>query len=80
VDGVQATRLIKRMQSQIKVIVLSMYQEYRAAALSAGADAFVSKGEPPMALLKTLADIAAAVATQQSGSQSDGCEQENNHG
>jgi DNA-binding NarL/FixJ family response regulator len=57
-DGLAAARLIKDVQPEIKVIVLSMYREYRAAAMSAGADAFVSKGEPPEVLLRTLAELA----------------------
>lgn len=58
IDGVHATSLIKRTQPAIKVIVLSMYREYRVAALAAGADAFVSKGDPPETLLDTLARVA----------------------
>jgi YesN/AraC family two-component response regulator len=68
VDGVQATSLIKGMQPAIKVIVLSMYREYRAAALSAGADAFVSKGDPPGTLLATLAKVAGIDAERATGS------------
>ena len=54
-DGIEATRLIKRRMPQLNVIVLSMYAEYEAAALMAGADAFISKGEPPERLLAALA-------------------------
>jgi DNA-binding NarL/FixJ family response regulator len=57
-DGVEATRLIKARWPQVKVIVLSMYADYRTEALAAGADAFVSKGEPPGQLLSTLATVA----------------------
>ncbi len=46
-DGLQATRYIKRYWPQIKVIVLSMYADYQADALAVGADAFMSKGESP---------------------------------
>ena len=46
-DGLQATRHIKRHWPQIKVIVLSMYGDYQVDAFAAGADAFVSKGESP---------------------------------
>jgi DNA-binding NarL/FixJ family response regulator len=58
-DGLQATRLIKARWPQVKVIMLSMYLEYSNEALSAGADAFVSKGEPPDRLLATLAAVVA---------------------
>jgi YesN/AraC family two-component response regulator len=47
VDGLQVTRLIKACWPQIKVIVLTLYAEYAADALAAGADAFLCKGEPP---------------------------------
>jgi CheY-like chemotaxis protein len=55
IDGLQSTRLIKAIAPGIKIIVLSLYAEYRAAALAAGADAFVSKGEPPARLLAAVA-------------------------
>ncbi len=53
-DGIEATRIIKKKSAHIPVIVLSMYPEYQAAALAAGASAFVSKGEPPERLLEAL--------------------------
>lgn len=56
-DGVEATRHIKARWPQVKIIVLSMYADYMADALAAGADAFVSKGEPPDRLLATLAAV-----------------------
>jgi len=57
-DGLQATRLIKARWPQVKVIVLTMYAEYAAAAQAAGADAFICKGEPAEKLLATLAEVA----------------------
>ncbi len=54
IDGVQATQLVKALRPRIKIIVLSMYAEYRAAALRAGADAFVDKGGPTDELLAQL--------------------------
>ncbi len=53
-DGVQATRLIKRGWSAANVIVLTMYAAEQAAALAAGADAFLIKGGDPEQLLATL--------------------------
>jgi DNA-binding NarL/FixJ family response regulator len=38
-----------------------MYPEYADEALSAGADAFVTKGEPPAQLLERLAAVAAGM-------------------
>ncbi len=43
-DGIRATRRIKACWPTIKVIVLTMYVTYQAAALAAGADAFLLKG------------------------------------
>jgi DNA-binding NarL/FixJ family response regulator len=57
-DGLQATRTIKSRWPEIKIIVLSMYGDYEAQALEAGADAFVSKGEPPARLLQALDAVA----------------------
>lgn len=54
-DGIEATRIIKEKSPHTPVIVLSMYSEYHASALTAGADAFISKGAPPEHLLEVLA-------------------------
>jgi DNA-binding NarL/FixJ family response regulator len=43
-NGLEATRLIKKQWPEIKVIVLSMYAAYQEKALTAGADAFLVKG------------------------------------
>jgi YesN/AraC family two-component response regulator len=58
-DGLQVTRLIKTRWPRVRVVVLSMYTEYMAEAVGAGADAFVSKGEPLDKLLETLAAVGA---------------------
>jgi DNA-binding NarL/FixJ family response regulator len=58
-DGLQATRLIKARWPQIKVIVLTLYGEYEAEALAAGAEAFVVKAEPVGSLLATLLAVMA---------------------
>jgi DNA-binding NarL/FixJ family response regulator len=54
--GSQATKLLRvlRSRSHLIVIALSGRPEARQAALDAGADAFVSKGDPPEQLLATL--------------------------
>ncbi len=59
-DGIEATRMIRRQSPTVKVVVLSMYPEYRAAALAAGADAFFGKGESPGQLLAMLTRLADA--------------------
>jgi DNA-binding NarL/FixJ family response regulator len=51
-------RTIKARWPHIKIIILSMYGDYEAQALEAGADAFVNKGEPPARLLQALDAVA----------------------
>ena len=53
-DGIEATHIIKMKSAHTLVIVLSIYLEYQEAALAAGADAFISKGDPPERLLEAL--------------------------
>jgi NarL family two-component system response regulator LiaR len=43
-DGATATRQIKRLFPQIRVIALSLYREYEDGALAAGAETFLLKG------------------------------------
>ena len=62
-DGIEATRLIKTRWPNIRVIVLSIYSEYRQEALAAGADMFLGKAEPPEQLLTMLSSIADAAAS-----------------
>ena len=57
VDGMDATRLIKATYPQIKIILYSMYPEYKKAALSAGADAFITKGDPSKILVDTIRSL-----------------------
>ena len=56
-DGLEATRLIKSSWPQIKIIILSIYPDYQAAALAAGADAFICKSDLPEELREVLAEI-----------------------
>jgi DNA-binding NarL/FixJ family response regulator len=46
-DGLEATRLIKSQLPQVRIVALTMDVTCRAAALAAGADAFLVKGGPP---------------------------------
>lgn len=55
--GLRATdalALLRRIRPGVLVIALSGRVEARLEALSAGADAFVSKGDPPERLLATI--------------------------
>jgi YesN/AraC family two-component response regulator len=45
-DGLEATRRIKSQSPEVRVIVLTIYAEYEAEALAAGADGFLVKGCP----------------------------------
>ena len=54
-DGLEAIRLIKSRQPQVRIVVLTMYTAHRAAALAAGADAFLLKGCPAQDLLDAIA-------------------------
>jgi two-component system response regulator DesR len=49
-DGLEVIRLIKSRWPQVRIVVLTMYTTHRAAALAAGAGAFLLKGCPAEAL------------------------------
>jgi DNA-binding NarL/FixJ family response regulator len=53
-DGLEATRIIKSRWPTVAVVVVSMHTERELEALAAGADAFVSKLDPPHALICAL--------------------------
>jgi DNA-binding NarL/FixJ family response regulator len=55
-DGMTATRSIKQLYPQCRVIILSIHNDEatRAKASSAGADDFVDKGAPLTTLLKAI--------------------------
>ena len=59
VDGIEATRRIKTGYPAIKVLVLSLYPQYQAAALAAGADVFLLKDENPDRLLTVIKSLVA---------------------
>jgi DNA-binding NarL/FixJ family response regulator len=51
-NGLEATRFIKKNWPDVRVVMLTMYPDQRTAALDAGADAFLLKG----CLAETLID------------------------
>ena len=53
-DGLEATKIIKKRWPGVKVIALTMYQNYQSKALSAGADAFLVKGCSVKELISTV--------------------------
>jgi DNA-binding NarL/FixJ family response regulator len=56
-SGLETIRLIKAKYQSIKIIVLSLDPDFRAEAMAAGVDAFVSKSDPPEKLREALADV-----------------------
>ena len=46
-NGLEATRIIKKKWNRIRVIILTMHDDLREEALAAGADAFLVKGCSP---------------------------------
>jgi len=53
-DGLEATKIIKKRWPKVKVVVLTMYQNYQSEALSAGADAFLVKDCPVEELISAV--------------------------
>jgi len=53
-DGLEATRQIKARWPEVRVIALTVRAAYQAAALSAGADAFLLKGCPSKELFAAI--------------------------
>lgn len=57
-DGLEAARVVKAIWPQTKIIMLSMYPEYRAEAFESGADAFLVKGGRVEDLVSTIRSVA----------------------
>ncbi len=53
-DVLEATRIIKRNRPQTRVVILTLYDELRQAALAAGADAFVATDGSSEGLLRAV--------------------------
>ena len=53
-DGLEAARMIKERRPEVAIVVLSMDSGQRAAALAAGAAAFISKADGPEQVVQTL--------------------------
>jgi YesN/AraC family two-component response regulator len=58
-NGLEATRIIRKQSANTKIIVITAMAEepYRKAALTMGADAFLSKGTLERELLPTIHNI-----------------------
>jgi two-component system response regulator DegU len=42
-DGIEATRCLRQRDHNLRIVVMSCYEQSRSQALAAGADAFVTK-------------------------------------
>ena len=62
-DGLQATRRIKSQWPAVKIIILTLYSQYRNQALAAGADVFLLKGGTAESLRNSI------LQTKQKGDQ-----------
>lgn len=55
-NGLEATRIIKKRWRDVRVVILTMHEDIREEALAAGADAFLVKGCPPEDLINEIKD------------------------
>ena len=55
--GIEVTQKIKNRWPNVKVILMTMYGDYRWKSIEAGADAFVTKGLPPEHMLGLIRGI-----------------------
>ena len=53
-NGLQATKIIKKRWRRIRVVMLTLHDDIREEALAAGADAFLVKGCSPDELIKEI--------------------------
>ncbi|HSG41860.1 MAG TPA: response regulator [Anaerolineales bacterium] len=53
-DGLEATRIIKRQEKNTKVVILSMHGNMRNTAINVGADEFVEKGAKEQAIKQVI--------------------------
>ena len=53
-NGLEATRIIKERWRNIRVVILTLHDDIREEALSAGADAFLVKGCSPDQLIQEI--------------------------
>jgi DNA-binding NarL/FixJ family response regulator len=56
-NGLEATRIIKKKWSDIRVIILTMHDDIREEALNAGADGFLVKGCPADQIIQEIKDL-----------------------
>lgn len=57
-DGIEAARCLRQYDPAIQIIVMSVYEQERATALAAGADAFLTKDAGCAAIRETVRRLA----------------------
>ncbi len=55
-NGIEATRTLKELQPNLKIIILTVFEQKEKilSALRAGADGYLLKGEPPLRILEAV--------------------------
>jgi len=56
-SGMEVTQEIKKKWPEIKVVLMTMYVDFRVRAIEAGVDAFITKGVPPEHMLSVIRGI-----------------------
>ena len=56
-DGLEATRIIKKQEMNTKVVILSIHGGQRETAINIGADEFIEKGTESQAIKKVILHI-----------------------
>ena len=55
--GIEVTQKIKSQWPKVKVLLLTMFSDFRSKAIEVGADAFATKGIPPEHMLSLIRGI-----------------------
>jgi DNA-binding NarL/FixJ family response regulator len=71
-DGLEATRKIKGLWPQVRVIVLTMYRSHKKEALAAGADHFLLKGGTSSTLTEVIRSLVVSPQTDGGGAKESG--------
>lgn len=80
-DGIEAARSLRQRDHNLLIIVMSVYDQFRAQALTAGADAFVTKDCGCEVLRGTIHRLlSASGARQKNGFRTESFALESSHG
>jgi NarL family two-component system response regulator LiaR len=56
-SGIEVTQIVKSRRPQVKIMLMTMFSDYRPSAIEAGADSFLTKGIPPAHVLSLIRGI-----------------------